>query len=238
MLHVLEAARKSPSGLERIVITSTDKVYGEMEGASYLEESPLRGIGLYDAGKLAADVMARSYYHSFDTPITVVRLCNVFGPHDYNSGYRLFPKSLSRIFGPEAPMPPVLYYESISHWRDYVYIDDVVDALLHAALQPAARGEVFNMASAAHRSTPKVLKELVDMSVQVLAAIDPLRAELVQKNGILVNTCDQGAVAIRRQHLDASKISQVLGFDIRVSFERGLQLTVEHYAEQRYGRTA
>jgi dTDP-glucose 4,6-dehydratase len=237
-LHVLEAVRHCDYQPQRVLITSTDKVYGEMDGPSYLEDSPLRGIGLYDAGKLAADVIALTYIRTFDAPVSVLRLCNVFGPHDYNRGYRLFPKSLGRIFHPVEPAPPVLYYQSIEHWRDYVYIDDVVAALIATATGEPARGEVFNMASAIHIATPVLLKRLIDESVAVLRDIDPARASAVERNGILITTAEQSALTIQRQHLDSSKIARVLRFRTQVSFAEGLRRTVEHHAAALAGRLA
>jgi nucleoside-diphosphate-sugar epimerase len=237
-LHVLEAVRHCDHQPRRVVITSTDKVYGEMDGPSYREDSPLRGVGLYDAGKLAADVIALTYSRTFDTPVSVLRLCNVFGPHDYNSGYRLFPKSLGRIFDPVEPAPPVLYYQSIGHWRDYVYIDDVVAALIATAIGEPARGEVFNMAPAIHIATPVLIKRLVDESVAVLRGIDPARASAVERNGILVTTAEQSALTIQRQHLDSSKITSMLRFHTQVPFAEGLRRTVEHHAASLVGRLA
>ncbi|GAA4104505.1 NAD-dependent epimerase/dehydratase family protein [Nonomuraea soli] len=231
-LNVFDAVRRSDTPPRRVVITSTDKVYGEMDGSHYLEDSPLRGIGIYDAGKLTADVMARSHFHTFGTPMSVLRLCNVFGPHDYNVGYRLFPKSLSKIFNPVAPEPPVLYYESMDHWRDYVFVEDVIDALITMACHEQSLGEVFNMSSVVHLSTPSVIKEIIDTSVRILSEVDPYRAELVEKNGMQVTTYGQGALAIQRQRLDHTKIAQRLGFRTSVTFEQGLERTITHHTER------
>ena len=155
----------------------------------------------------------------------------MFGPHDYNTGYRLFPKSLSRIFDPVAPAPPVLYYESIEHWRDYVYIDDVVTALLTLATHEAARGEAFNMAHAIHVSTPELLKLLVSASVDLVALTDPDRAKVIENNRILISTAEQSALTIKRQHLDSTKITNLPGFNPSVPFELGLARTVAFHSE-------
>jgi nucleoside-diphosphate-sugar epimerase len=237
-LHILDAIRRFSPADTRFVQASTDKVYGEMDGSCYFEDSPLRGIGIYDAGKLAADVTARSYYHTFGTPTSVLRLCNVFGPHDYNSGYRLFPKSLSRIFADETPSAPVLYYNSIGHWRDYVYVDDAVRAFLTLATHPLAIGEAFNMAAATHMSTPVVLKLLVEAAVTTLKDVDPARAAAVESNGIQIATESTSALTIQRQHLDADKIATKLGFTVNTTFSEGVLRTVEHHAHHLVGGLA
>ncbi|MEU9510041.1 NAD-dependent epimerase/dehydratase family protein [Micromonospora sp. NPDC048170] len=228
-VNLLDALRRSPATVpDSVVIASTDKVYGEMEGNRYTEQSPLRGIGIYDAAKLAGDVMGQAFHQSFGIPTVVLRLCNVFGPDDRNCRYRLVPRSLSLLFDPTGPVPPELYFESIGHWRDYVYVDDVVAALLLAAVRPACRGEVFNIAGCVNLSTPEVLRRIVEAAASHERDHDPQRAERIMANGfrVVVRGQTPGVTTISRQHLDGTKFGEFTSFRPRFDFDQGLRATV------------
>lgn len=226
--NLLEVVRSRSTPPEAVVIASTDKVYGEMEGDRYTERSALRGIGLYDAAKLAGDVMAQAYAQAFDIGTVVLRLCNVFGPYDPNHRYRLVPRSLSFIFNPAGPRPPELYYDSLGHWRDYIYIADAVRALLLAACTPSCRGDVFNVPGCAHLSTPDVLARLITVATAHERTLDPQRAETIHNNGfrVAVTARPVGVTNISRQHLDGSKFAARAGFAPRTAFDDGLVAAV------------
>lgn len=231
--HLLEGVRNSRSEPSAIVISSTDKVYGEMEMETerYSEQSPLRGVGIYDAAKLAGDVFAQTYHHVFGQPTVVMRLCNLFGPHDYNVGFRLFPKALTSLFSSAEPITPVLYFNSLNHFRDYLYIDDAVRAFLLVASTPSCAGEVFNISAAHHASTPEVMRLIVEQSAAYEALFDRDRAKKICEHGIsiVMRNGSSNVVAISRQHLDGSKLEAATGFVPEVRFVEGLQRTVEFY---------
>jgi nucleoside-diphosphate-sugar epimerase len=230
VVNLLEVLRHAAWRPKSITFASTDKVYGEMGTSSYSEESPLRGIGVYDAAKLAGDVFARMYNEVFGLPTVVMRLCNVFGPHDHNVAFRLIPKALARIYEGDEPEPPVLYYDSLNHWRDYIYVDDAVDAFLLVGSRTRCHGHVYNVAAATHAPTPQVLKDLVDCAAALESSHDPKRRAAIEHNGIRVEMRNgvPGVVAIDRQHLDGSKL-RALGFVPKTSFADGLTQTVTFY---------
>jgi nucleoside-diphosphate-sugar epimerase len=232
-LNVLDSLRESGSEA-RFVLASSDKIYGEMEGNSYVETSPARALGIYEVGKLAADAMSLSYSRAFGVKAAVLRLCNVIGPGDHNIGYRIFPKSLWGIFVGVRPGAPVLYRGSVHHWRDYVYVGDAVRALAALATHPAAVGEAFNVPPAAHLSTPDVLEKIVSAAVNELKAVDPDRAEAVLHNGVQVSDESADAVVISRQHLDAEKIFEYLQFRLEFSLDYAVQQTAKYYLKLHY----
>jgi nucleoside-diphosphate-sugar epimerase len=228
LLEALRIGRKEPSA---IVIASTDKVYGEMEEDRYSEQSPLRGVGIYDAAKLAGDVFAQTYHQVFGLPTVVVRLCNLFGPHDYNVGFRLFPKALTALFATAEPSTPVLYFNSLNHYRDYLFIDDAVRAFLLVASTPTCEGDVFNISAAHHASTPDIMRLIVEHSADYEALFDKDRAKKIRAHGIsvIMENGTSNVVAISRQHLDGSKLAAFTGFVPEVRFAEGLQKTIEFY---------
>jgi nucleoside-diphosphate-sugar epimerase len=232
VVKLLEAIRQSKWKPSAIVFASTDKVYGQMETPSYSEDSPLRGIGVYDAAKLAGDVFARTYNEVFGIPSVVLRLCNVFGPHDHNTSFRLIPKALTKIFAKCEPEPPTLYYDSLNHWRDYLYVDDAVDAFLLVGSLPECHGQVYNVSAAIHAPTPQILRDVVAVAAEVERGTDLARSEHIDRNGIQVEmrTGNSAVVAIDRQHLDGSKLC-ALGFSPHTEFRDGLLKTVRFYRQ-------
>lgn len=236
VVKLLEAIRQSHWRPKSIVFASTDKVYGQMETPSYSEDSPLRGIGVYDAAKLAGDVFARTYNEVFGLPSVVLRLCNIYGPHDYNVTFRLVPKALTKIFAKFVPEPPTLYYDSLNHWRDYLFVDDAVDAFLLVAALSECHGQVYNVAAAVHAPTPEILRDVIACAAAVEHEHDTTRSNQIANNGIQVEMRNRhsGVVAIDRQHLDGSKLC-ALGFRPSTAFHDGLEETVRFY--RRYYRS-
>ncbi|MEU0885794.1 NAD-dependent epimerase/dehydratase family protein [Lentzea sp. NPDC005914] len=225
-MNVLEAVRTTDLGLRRFVLASTDKVYGELTTDSYREDSALHARGVYDVGKLSADQLTRMYGDELGVPVSVLRLCNVFGPGDPHTGSRIVPRSLSRMFDPVRPLPPVLYEPSIAHGRDYVYVTDVVRALELVAFSPAACGEVFNMVPTAHRTTLDLVEEMMEKAERACEPHDPDRAAAIRKNGYEVVSGNGSARALARQHCDGTKLGSLLGFRNLVSMSEGLDRTV------------
>ncbi|CAM3873735.1 NAD(P)-dependent oxidoreductase [Kibdelosporangium persicum] len=224
-INLLEAARLGASRLERFVFSSTDKVYGELTGDAYVESSPLEARGVYDVGKMSADTLVRLYGSEFELPTAILRLCNVFGPGDPNTGSRIVPRTLSRLFDPAGPQPPVIYEGSIAHGRDYAYVTDVVRALTTIAFDRRAVGETYNMAPAAHRTTLDLVEEMIDQSRRACEPHDRDRADAIRKNGYEVVHGHGMPRALERQHCDGGKIS-ALGFRNVVSMSEGLRRTI------------
>lgn len=224
-MNLLEAARTAGAGLRRFVLSSTDKVYGDLHGDAYVESSALDARGVYDVGKLSADNLVRLYGYEFGLPVSTLRLCNVFGPGDPNAGSRIVPRTLSRLFDRNGPLPPVIYEGSMGHGRDYVYVTDAVRAMTAIAFDPRACGEVFNMAPAAHRTTLDLVEEMIVESARACEPHDRDRADAIRKNGYEV-IADAGVPSVlEKQHCDASKLGS-LGFRNLVSMSEGLRRTI------------
>ncbi len=223
-LAMLEATRAVAGGT-RFVLASTDKVYGELRTDAYTEDSPLAARGVYDVGKQSADTITRLYGTELGLPVAVLRLCNVFGPGDPHTASRVVPRSLSRIFGPGGPLPPLLYSGSLGHGRDYVFVDDVVRALVTVGFDPRAGGGVFNMAGTAHRTTRALVEEIVARSSAACQPADPDRAAAIAANGYAV-VAGPPASALDRQHCDASLLRTRLGFRPAVPLGAGLDRTI------------
>ena len=83
-VNLAEGARLVPVERRPVVIySSTDKVYGEHEVLPYTEDHGLGGVGVYDAAKLCADILAATYHKALGVPTIVLRMCNIYGPYDF-----------------------------------------------------------------------------------------------------------------------------------------------------------
>jgi nucleoside-diphosphate-sugar epimerase len=230
LVNILEAARKTNSSIYSILFSSTDKVYGEATELPYVEnETPLRAIGLYDAAKMAADVLARSYAEVFGVNVIVVRLCNLIGPYDFNIDFRLVPKSMKNIYCKGEP--PELYFHSLDHWRDYLYIDDAVRAMLLLTRERKCHGEIYNMPACKFASTPIMIKEIVNKTVEIEKELDGSLAVSVLEKGAKIVMGDPKHVVIEKQHLSGDKIRDAIGFEPEISFDEGLEKTILFYRE-------
>ncbi len=208
---LLEACRLH--GAERVIVASSDKAYGHQEELPYREDQPLLARFPYDVSKAAADMLARSYWHTFEVPIAVTRFANLYGGADTNHS-RLIPEA---IFAALASRPPVIRSDG-SPERDFLYIEDAARAYLaiwEALADERARGEAFN----AGGGTPHRVAEVV-------ALICRLAGTSMQPD-----VRGQGTPhgEIDRQWVDAAKLTTLTGWQPEVSLEEGLSRTIEWY---------
>jgi nucleoside-diphosphate-sugar epimerase len=233
-VNLAEASRLLPPDERPVLIySSTDKVYGESNELPYDEEkSELRGVGVYDAAKLAADIFSATYHQALGVNTIVLRMCNLFGPYDFNTDYRLIPKAMRNIFRDHDA--PELYFGSLQHHRDYLYVEDAARAFMALAREPECRGHVFNLPGSHYSPTPDVLRDVVDMlaSMQEEAqrtGADPRLASLEWNRHIRLIQAESSVVAISKQHLDGTKIKSATGFEPTISFRDGLRRTILFY---------
>ncbi len=219
---VLEACRVNKM-TERVVVASSDKAYGPQPRLPYEEDMPLLGINPYDASKVCTDVLARSYQHTYEMPLTIARCANIYGGGDVNFS-RLIPGTIRSALLGEAPVvrsdgTPV---------RDYLYIDDAVGAYLTLGKQAArsdVRGKAFNFGS----DRPISALDLVRQILEVCGRTDLVPD--IQGKGTLAGEID-------RQYLSSQKAGRTLGWSPRVPLDQGLPRTVEWYASDLRTRSA
>ncbi len=208
---VMEACRRH--GVPRIVVASSDKAYGSHDDLPYREDHELRARFPYDASKACADIVARSYFHSYGVPVAVTRFANLYGGGDLN-GSRLIPEAVAAALAGRAPV----IRSDGSPERDFLYVEDAVAAYLAiaAALDGGgARGEAFNAGSG--RSWP--VRDVVEL---VCRAAGSGAAPDVRGRGTPDGEID-------RQWVDASRLRDLTGWAPAVGLPEGLERTVEWY---------
>jgi CDP-glucose 4,6-dehydratase len=209
---LLEAVRLCPRKVERIVVASSDKAYGEHDHLPYTEDAPLQGRYPYDVSKSCSDLIALSYHHTWRLPLAVTRCGNLFGGGDLNYN-RLIPGTIELVLRGERP----LIRSDGTYVRDYVYVRDAVDAYLTLAERlpgDGVTGEAFNFG-------PQAPMSVLEVVAAILAAMD--RPDL---EPVILNEAQH---EITRQYLDGTKARERLQWVPRYSFEDGLRETVAWY---------
>jgi len=136
---LLEACRRNET-VKRVVVASSDKAYGSHDRLPYREDDPLLGLFPYDASKACADIIARSFAHTYKTPVAVSRFANIYGPGDVNLS-RIIPGTIVSVLRDEAP----IIRSDGTPIREFVYVDDVARGyLLLAEKIDDVTGEAFN----------------------------------------------------------------------------------------------
>ena len=116
------------------MVASSDKAYGAHDELPYREDFALRPTAPYEASKAAADLIARSYWHSYGLPVAVTRFANIYGGGDTNFS-RLIPEAVSAALDGR---PPVLRSDG-SPERDFLYVEDAARRLPGDRRRPRPR---------------------------------------------------------------------------------------------------
>jgi UDP-glucuronate 4-epimerase len=196
--HLMDGARHNQ--VQNFVFASTSSVYGDTKNIPFEESDPcLRPLQPYAAAKRAAEILGFTYYHLYGLSFTVVRLFTVYGPYGRPDQMAyLVAESIST--GKQIPL-----YEGGEMYRDWTYIDDIVDGIVAAADKPLGY-EILNLG----RGKPTLLKEFVS-----------LIEELAQAKANVINKPKPSA-DVTTTFADISRAAELLGFDPQISVEDGV----------------
>jgi len=210
--NLLEACRLHRDMVQRVVIASSDKAYGEQPNLPYTEDMPLNGCHPYEVSKSCADLIAQSYHHTYGLPVAIARCGNVYGGGDLNWS-RIVPGTIRSFLRGERPV----IRSDGTYVRDYIYVKDVARAYMRLAEcldDDRVRGEAFNFST----EIPLTVLELV-RSIQRLMGCQHVEPQILD--------CAEGE--IRSQHLSAAKARSILGWEPQFNLEQGLHETIEWY---------
>jgi CDP-glucose 4,6-dehydratase len=211
--NLLEACRRAGEPPQKIVVASTDKAYGVHEDLPYREGHALQPRYPYDVSKACADLIARSYAHTFGLPVAVTRFGNVFGGGDLNFS-RLIPGTVRALLAGERP---VIRSGGLME-RDFLYAEDAASAYLAVAGsldRPELRGCAWNASIGSPVSVLEVVRRLAEIAG---AGVEPdVRGEGTPHG------------ELTRQWLDSSAIAEQLGWTPAWDLQRGLEATYRWY---------
>jgi CDP-glucose 4,6-dehydratase len=208
---LLEACRRQ--GVQSVIVASSDKAYGPAAQLPYTEEHALAARFPYDVSKAAADLIARSYWHTFELPVAVTRLANLYGGGDLNPS-RLVPEAIGAAL---AGRPPVIRSDG-SPERDFLYVEDFVAAYLalwRAVLAGQGRGEAFNAGGG-------VPHRVADVVALICRLAGTSVAPEIRGQGV-------PHAEIDRHWVDPGKLHALTGWRAAVNLEEGLTRSIDWY---------
>ncbi len=212
-LNIVQAAREL--GVKRVIHTSTSETYGSAQFVPIKETHPLVGQSPYAASKIGADQIALSYWRSFDTPITVLRPFNTYGPRQ--SSRAVIPTIISQI----ASGKNEIHLGSLSPTRDFNYVTDTCAAFLSVMDEDEAIGKVLNVASQFEISigdTATLIAEVMGKKVKIIAD-----EERIRPSGSEVNRLFGDSSLLR------SLTNWQPSFGGKDGFRKGIELTAKWF---------
>ena len=205
-LNLLQCAKQS--NVPRYIQISTDEVYGTLGETGYFtEDTPLAPNSPYSASKASADLLVRSYFETYKMPVIITRCSNNYGPYQYPE--KLIPFFISLLLrGEKVPV-----YGDGLNVRDWLYVYDhcsAIDAVLHNGRV----GEVYNIGGNNEKSNLEITR-------LILNALD--------KGEDSIRFVDDRPGHDRRYAMCSDKIQNELGWHPSVTFEEGLNNTIDWY---------
>jgi dTDP-glucose 4,6-dehydratase len=230
---LLDAAREFK--VPRYLQVSTDEVYGSLgDSGFFTEETPLAPNSPYSASKASADLLVRSYVHTFHLPAMITRCSNNYGPYQFPE--KLIPLFISNLMSDQ----PVPVYGDGLNVRDWIHVEDHCRAIW-AVLERGRPGEVYNAGGMCELTNLTLTHTLLD---------------LLGKPRTLIRYVKDRPGHDRRYAIDCKKMMNELGWAPQIPFDRGVRETIAwyqansqwvnnirtgeylRYYEQQYGRLA
>jgi len=222
--NVLEAARAYWQQLDgagrdrfRVVHVSTDEVFGSLgDEGLFREDTPYDPRSPYSASKAGADHLASAWFHTYGLPVLISNCSNNYGPNQLPE--KLIPLTiLNALDGRTLPV-----YGDGKNVRDWLYVDDHVDALCSIA-EKGELGRCYNVGGRNERANIEVVHRICDLLDASAPKSAPHRA--------LIEFVADRPGHDRRYAIDASRLENELGWRARETFETGMERTVRWYLD-------
>lgn len=200
-LQVLEAARKA--GVRKIITSSSAGIFGELKTIPIKEDHPIEPDSPYGCTKLCEEKLSLSYAKLYEIEAVCLRYFNVYGPNQRFDAYgNVIPIFVFRMFRNE----PLIIFGDGEQTRDFIHVDDVVQANIKAADATGVSG-AFNIASGTHVTINHLVKMITkDNSPSVKIEYGPIRPG-----------------DVRHSLADIGAARKVLGFEPQVAIVDGLR---------------
>jgi CDP-glucose 4,6-dehydratase len=203
---LLEAVRISNVQVKKVLVSTSYKVYGRAE-PPYNESTYFLPGNTYETAKACQDFIAQDYFRTFKVPVIIFRTVNVYGPGDKNVT-RLIPRSFSNIVDGK---PPVVYSSFKDKLREFIYIDDLIDAIL-LIKEKSEPGEIYCIGGKQH-----TIYEVA----KTICKVTHYKGDVQITETLYVEETNEHV-------LDSSKIKN-LGWINKTSLEEGLEKTAKFY---------
>jgi UDP-glucose 4-epimerase len=208
-LNYLEAARHN--GIKRFVFASSGAPAGEVEPPIH-EELPPHPVSPYGASKLAGEGYCSAYYRSFGIDTVALRFGNVYGPGSVHKS-----SVVAKFIRCALDGQLLEIYGDGTQTRDFIYIDDLIGAIILAATRSGVGGETFQIASNRETTVGEMTEQLADV----------LRNKGIE--GIQVVNAEARVGDVKRNYSDITKARVRLGWQPTVDLSTGLVKTVNYF---------
>jgi len=201
-INVLEACRQV--GVDKVLVMSTDKVYGNRMSAAVTD--PLVSSGIYETSKCCQDLLSQTFQSSYRMNIVIPRSCNCYG---FDLAPRIISNTIRACLHGESP----IIFEGEMTLRQYIYVEDLCNALIHLMVHAPYRG-IYNI------GTPDIFNQ--EQVVKTILKLFPtLKPKYVKR---------EAPTEIRSQ----SMVCSDFGWKPHHSFGEGVKETIESFRKYGY----
>jgi nucleoside-diphosphate-sugar epimerase/dTDP-4-dehydrorhamnose 3,5-epimerase-like enzyme/SAM-dependent methyltransferase len=209
---LLEVCRNWGENVKKIIISTSDKAFGNSP-VPYNESSFLSPLFIYDTSKACQQLIALSYFNNYKLPIRIIACSNIYGPGDFNMS-RVIPSAINRLL---QERPARLWKHSTEHIREFIYIDDVLDAFLLVS-EKGKNGEVYCCGGTEYLK----IKDLIE-KICIMMGKDPLEYIKIEERPL-------NLMELTEQYIDSRKLRS-LGWIPKMSLDDGIKETIKFYKE-------
>lgn len=205
--NYLEGARQNK--VPRFIFASSGAPAGEVKPPIH-EELPPHPVSPYGASKLAGEGYCSAYFKTYKVETVALRFGNVYGP---GSGHKssVVAKFIKQAINGEA----LEIYGDGSQTRDFIYIDDLINAVYRAAITEKVGGEIFQIAS----SKETTISAITTLLVKYLSEQGFKNIDVIHK--------DKRIGDVQRNYSDTSKAKKILGWKATTDLQTGLKKTID-----------
>jgi dTDP-glucose 4,6-dehydratase len=207
---IANSVLKYASRIEKFIHVSTSEVYGTAETPLMNEDHPLMPTSPYAAAKTGADRLVYSYWTTYEIPAVIVRPFNNYGP------YQHLEKAIPRFITSCLMNEPIRIHGDGSAARDYIHVHDTcraLDLLLNSPAQQIS-GQVFNIASGQDHTMLSIARQII---------------KLMGQDESMIHYVGERPGQVFRHTGDTTRIQRALGWQPEISWESGLEQTIEWY---------
>lgn len=224
---LLEAARKKwlaegvdDSREKCFLHVSTDEVYGSLgETGFFTESTAFDPRSPYSASKASSDHLVSAYFHTYGLPVRITNCSNNYGPYQFPE--KLIPLVFNNsMLGKELPV-----YGDGKNIRDWLYVEDHCEAIVEV-LKKGENGKSYNIGGNNEKQNIEVVTlicDILDRKIGLLESGEPRRS--------LITFVKDRLGHDRRYAIDPTRIRDELGWEPKVTFESGIEKTLDWYLE-------
>ncbi len=205
-LNILQSAMDLD--VKKIIITSTSEIYGTAQFVPIREDHPINPQSPYAATKSSADLIAVSFYRSFNLPVAIVRPFNTYGPRQ--SARAVIPTIITQMLNSNNKIK----LGALNPTRDFTYVEDTVEGFILAGESSKTAGEIINLGSGSEISISdlaRLISKYLNCSLKIESEDDRKRP---------VNS------EVTRLIADNSKAKRLLKWMPKYNLEAGLKKTI------------